>query len=70
MIDTKKLAVAVRARRGKLSLRKAAEKSGVSYPTLSKIENGDKPDLETFIKVCRWIELPTEYFTQEQAEAA
>lgn len=28
---------------------------GVSPATLSRVENGKVPDLETFSKVCRWL---------------
>jgi transcriptional regulator with XRE-family HTH domain len=28
---------------------------GVSPATLSRVENGHMPDLETFAKICRWL---------------
>jgi transcriptional regulator with XRE-family HTH domain len=44
-------------RRGnKMSLRELAEKLGVSAPTISRIERGGNPDIDTFCKICRWAE--------------
>ena len=45
----------VRGKRDTTSLRVAAERIGTSAPTLSRIENGGIPDLQTFGKVCRWL---------------
>jgi DNA-binding Xre family transcriptional regulator len=39
-----------------LSLRKAAKQIGVSCSTLSRIECGGMPDLETFLKLCSWMD--------------
>lgn len=44
-------------RRGKMGVRAAAADVGVSPATLSRIENGQMPDLHTFAKICRWLEL-------------
>lgn len=38
-----------------IGLRAAAEQSGVSFNTLSRVEKGHVPDLETFSRVARWI---------------
>lgn len=49
-------------RRGKnreryvISLRDAENQSGISAATLSRIERGAIPDLETFRKLCIWLE--------------
>ena len=43
-------------------MRAAAREVGVSAATLSRIENGKQPDLGTFEKLCRWLEMsPTEF---------
>ena len=43
-------------------MRAAAREVGVSSATLSRIENGKQPDLGTFEKLCRWLEMsPTEF---------
>ncbi len=47
----------VRDRRGGKRLREAAETIGISAPTLMRIENGRVPDVETFGKVCHWLEM-------------
>ena len=41
-----------RAGRG---IREAAKEAEVSPATLSRVENGKIPDLETFSKLCRWL---------------
>ena len=45
----------VAAKRGMLGVRAAAREAGVSPATLSRIENGHIPDLETFERLCRWL---------------
>lgn len=37
------------------SLRDAADKIGISAPTLSRIERGAVPDLGTFRILCQWL---------------
>lgn len=39
----------------KLSSRQAALQIGTSPSALSRIENGMKPDADTFIKMCNWL---------------
>jgi transcriptional regulator with XRE-family HTH domain len=43
------------AKRGSRGLRAAALDAGVSAATLSRVENGKMPDLETFAKLCKWL---------------
>lgn len=43
------------AKRGPRGVRAAALEVGVSSATLSRVENGHMPDLETFAKICRWL---------------
>jgi transcriptional regulator with XRE-family HTH domain len=46
-----------------MSLREAAESSGVPVATLSRIEQGRMPDLGTFTRVVEWIgERPERFF--------
>jgi transcriptional regulator with XRE-family HTH domain len=47
----------VRDKRGKRHLREVAKTIGISAPTLMRIESGRVPDLETFGKVCKWLEI-------------
>jgi len=69
-----KLAALVKAKRGKQGLRETAKAIGdVSASTLSRIEQGKMPDLDTFMRLCDWLEVsPNEFFssdTQQQADA-
>ena len=51
------LGTTVREKRGSRGLREVAKDIGTSAPTLSRIESGKMPDLQTFGKLCRWLEL-------------
>lgn len=42
-------------RRGGRGLRAIAPQIGTSAATLSRIESGKQPDLETFAKLCTWL---------------
>lgn len=54
-MDISALAQQMLVRRGSLGVRAAAREAGVSPATLSRVENGHVPDLETFEKICRWL---------------
>lgn len=45
----------VKTKRGSQGIRAAAKDIQVSPATLSRIENGHLPDLETFRRVCVWL---------------
>jgi transcriptional regulator with XRE-family HTH domain len=45
----------LRDRRGKGGIRDVAREIGISPATLSRVENGKLPDLDTFSKVCKWL---------------
>jgi len=47
----------VREKRGVKGIREVAAEIGISYATLSRVENGKVPDLKTFSKICTWLEL-------------
>ena len=62
-IDIDRFAQLIRAKRGKRGLRVVAVEIGdVTASTLSRIENGKVPDLNTFIRICRWLGLSPDYF--------
>lgn len=64
-LDTQLFAGMVKSKRGEKGLRTVAQEiGGISSATLSRIEQGKVPDVDTFIKVCRWLEVPTDYFTK------
>jgi len=65
-----RLMLAKRVSRG---VRAAAHDAGVSPATFSRVENGHMPDLETFAKICKWLDRdPNEFLGLEvdQGEAA
>jgi len=43
-------------KRGASGVRAAAAEVGISPATFSRIENGHMPDLETFAKICKWLD--------------
>lgn len=51
------IAPLVREKRGVKGIREVATEIGISYATLSRVENGKLPDLQTFSKICTWLEL-------------
>src|SRR5215472_386825 len=50
-----RLAQRIQERRAGKGIREAASEVGVSPATLSRVENGKIPDLETFSKICKWL---------------
>lgn len=44
-------------KRGDRGVRETAVEVGISPATLSRVERGYLPDLETFGKVCRWLDV-------------
>lgn len=64
-INLKELAACIKHKRQseELSLREVEELTGVSYPTLSRIENGvTTPEVPTLKRLCQWLQLPYERF--------
>lgn len=58
-------------RRGPTGVRAAAKDIGISPATLSRIENGHVPDLETFAKICAWLgEDPSEFLGLPRTKTA
>ncbi len=70
-IDLKRFAAEVRTKRGKQGLRATAVEIGdISAPTLSRIEQGNVPDLDSFIRICKWLGRSPQSFTGEQSATA
>ena len=44
-------------KRGETGIRAAAKEIGVSPATLSRVERGFVPDLATFSKICKWLNI-------------
>lgn len=67
-IDIDKLSALIQDRRDEqdLGLRKAADEiGGISASTLSRIEKGKLPDVDTFVRICRWLDKSPEAFIND-----
>jgi len=42
-------------KRGSMGVRAAAKEIGISSATLSRVENGNLPDLQNFGLICQWL---------------
>jgi len=62
------LARLLKAKRGSRGVRAAALDAGVSPATYSRVENGHMPDLETFAKLCKWLERDPKEFLGMKSE--
>jgi len=68
-IDLEKLAAHLRTKRGNRGLRVIADEiGGVSASTLSRIEQGNVPDLPTFMRVCAWLGVSPDEFVEPELE--
>lgn len=61
------LGTMVRSKRGTKKLRETAKELGIGSATLMRIENGHVPDVHTFGKVCKWLNVdPGEFLGFER----
>lgn len=68
-LDIIKLGLAIKTKRGGNSLKQVEKEIGtVSSATLSRIENGFLPDVTTFIKVCKWLEMNVDSFVKTETD--
>lgn len=66
-----RLAEQIQLRRAGKGIREAAKEVGISPATLSRVENRKVPDLETFGKICRWLdEDPAIYLGMKPSSSA
>ena len=50
-------------------IRAVALEIGISHATLSRVEKGHLPDLETFQKICSWLKVdPNEFLGTKQVD--
>lgn len=54
-IPIEQLARRIAEKRGGQGVRATAVEVGISPATLSRVENGRLPDIETFGKICSWL---------------
>lgn len=67
--DMQRLAALVRAKRGTRGLRAVAQElETVSSSTLSRIEQGKVPDLDTFARLCQWLGVSADEFISSRKE--
>lgn len=68
-LDTELLAAMIRNKRGKRGLREVSSTiENVSPSTLSRVENGKMPDMETFLALCSWLEVSPNTLIQSQED--
>jgi len=61
-MQVSRLGPMVRKQRGEQGLRETALEVGVSPATLSRVERGQLPDIDTFSKLCEWLKVdPAEF---------
>lgn len=63
----------LKRKRGSLGLRDVAKEIthnfGVISPsTLSRIEQGNAPDIDTYITLCQWLNVSPNFFTSDKTE--
>lgn len=54
-ISLESLVKKLREKRGHRGIREVATEIGISAATLSRVERGHLPDLDTFKKICSWV---------------
>jgi transcriptional regulator with XRE-family HTH domain len=70
-VNPKALGNLLQQKRGSMGIRAAAGEIGISPATLSRIEHGRVPDLDTLRKVCRWLGVePAEYLGGSETRPA
>lgn len=68
LLNTEKLSLLLKSKRGSRGLRAVAQEiGGISASTLSRIEQGNLPDVDTFIRICQWLELSPAEFTKDES---
>jgi transcriptional regulator with XRE-family HTH domain len=62
-LNNELLAGMLKEKRAQKGLRSVAVEIGdVSAATLSRVEQGKVPDVDTFIRICKWLNVPTDTF--------
>ena len=62
-LNTELFSSAIKSKRAKKGLRETAEEIGnISAATLSRIEQGKLPDIETYIRICKWLNVSSDNF--------
>jgi transcriptional regulator with XRE-family HTH domain len=69
-LNTSLLSSMIKSKRGNKGLRSVSAEIGeLSAATLSRVEQGKVPDVDTFIKLCKWLDVKADSFIiSNQAE--
>jgi len=65
-INIDALSKMIKSKRSDKGLREVANEIGISLSTLSRVENGNLPDIDSYMKLCKWLEVSIEFFTSPQ----
>lgn len=71
-INIDALSEMIKSKRGNRGLREVAKEIGeVSVSTISRVEKGNLPDIDTYVKLCKWLDVSVDFFTSpiEQSES-
>lgn len=49
----------------RLNIRDASKQIGISAPTLSRLQHEKMPDLITYQKCCKWLNVDMDFFFEE-----
>lgn len=70
-LELDKLVALIKAKRGNRGLRETAKEiGGVSASTLSRLEQGKMPDLDTFMRLCTWLNVSPEDLLKTTRESS
>ena len=61
-LDTETFKRLVKSKRGDRNLREVSTETGVSASTLSRVERGKTPDMQTFFILCDWLNCDAQSF--------
>jgi transcriptional regulator with XRE-family HTH domain len=63
--DAQWFAALLQTKRAGRGLREIADQTGVSISTLSRLEHGEIPDMDSFLALLSWLKLPSSEFIRE-----
>jgi transcriptional regulator with XRE-family HTH domain len=65
-INIQSLSQMIKSKRGDRGLRETAKAIGdISVSTLSRVENGNLPDIDTYMKLCKWLDVSIDFFAAD-----
>lgn len=67
-LDTLRLSEMIKSKRGSKGLRTLSSEIGVSASTLSRVEQGNLPDIDTYLRLCEWLGVSSDYFTNNSVQ--